>query len=231
MPLFWRPGLRWMENGACWLTPSMALCFSCKIMCTEKKRSSTLLSHGSVLHGLIWSMVSMSPRPHWDLRSHQAHTFERHLFIFRMQMQPTSKAISCREHTMCWSAPPGGWGPTYVRFRPLPPPTWTPAATHKHISLKRPTAATEGLSSHRTDVYPFCCVIYKGFNGGHLHKVCRRLRCSMCHMKAALRRARSNNAKSPPPALLSPAPFGTLPCPPVSGFKEGGEGGGGTREG
>lgn len=190
------------------------------------------MRHGSILHGLIWSMVSMSPRPRWDLRSHQAHTFERHLFIFRMQMQSTSKAISCREHTMwmCWSAPPGGWGPTYVRFRP--PPTSTlpspplllskpPAATHKHTSPKRKTAATERLSSHQNHVYPFCSVIYKGFNGGHLHKVCRRLRCSMCQMRAALRGARGNNAKSPPPALLSPAPFGTLPCPPVRGSKEG----------
>lgn len=116
-----------------------ALCFSCKIICTEKESSSTLLSHGSIWHGLIWSMVSMSPRPCWDLRSHQAHTFERHLFIFRMQMQPTSKAISCREHTMwmCWSALPGGWGPTYVRFRPpsYPPcPTSLPEPRQPHTN-------------------------------------------------------------------------------------------------
>ena len=122
-----------------------ALCFSCKIICTGKESSSTLLSRGSILHGLIWSMVSMSPRPCWDLRSHQAHAFERHLFIFRMQMQSTSKAISCREHTMwmCWSALPGGWGPTYVRFRPTPthpytpPIQQTPAATHKHFSKEK----------------------------------------------------------------------------------------------
>lgn len=122
----------------------------------------------------------------------------------------------------------GGLRPHLCQVQVLPP--WTPAATHKHISLKRKAAATERLSSHQNHVYPFCSVIYKGFNGGHLHKVCRRLRCSMCQMRATLRRAGRNNAKSPPPALLSPAPFGTLPCPPVRGSKEGGEGGGG-REG
>lgn len=106
---------------------------------------------------------------------------------------------------------------------------WTLVPTHKHTSLKRKTGATERLFSHRNRVYPFRGIIYKGFNGGHLHKVCRRLRCSMCQMRAALRRAKGNNAKSPPPALLSPAPLGTLPCPPVRGSEEGGGGGGGGR--
>lgn len=132
-------GLRWTVNWACWLTPSAALCFPCKIICARKESSSTLLSPGSILHGLIWSMVSMSPRPRWDLRSHQAHTFERHLFIFRMQMQPTSKAISCREHTMwmCWSAPLGGWGPTYVRFRPPHPPSNLNPGGHTQTHLSK----------------------------------------------------------------------------------------------
>lgn len=152
-----------MVKGACRPAPSPALCFPCKIICVEKENSSTLSSRSSVLHGLIWSMVSTSPRPRWDLRSHQAHAFERHLFIFRMQMHPTSKAISCREHTMwmCWSTLPGGWGPTYVRFEPPypPPPSspWTLTATHKHVSLKR--LATERLPSRPNHVYPFCCFI------------------------------------------------------------------------
>lgn len=142
--------------------------FLVKLYAQEKKSSSTLLSHGSILHGLIWSMVSMSPRPRWDLRSHQAHAFERHLFIFRMQMQPTSKAISCGEHTMwvCWSALPGGWGPTHVRFRfsPLNP------SGHTHtLSLKWKTLVTERLSSHQNPVYPSGSVIYMCFNGGHSH--------------------------------------------------------------
>lgn len=127
---------------------------------------------------------------------------------------------------------------------PPPPSTTTTAATttlnpsghtQTRLSLKRKTSGDrEAFLSHQNHVYPFCSLIYKGFNGGHLHKVCRRLRCSMCQMRAALRRARGNNAKSPPPALLSPAPFGTLPCPPVRGSKEGGrkrEWGRGGREG
>lgn len=186
------------------LTPSAALCFPCKIICAGKESSSTLLIRAPILHGLIWSMVSTSPRPRRDLRSHQAHTFERHLFIFRMQMQPTSKAISCREHTMwmCWSALPGGWGPTYVRFSTHQPPT----PLHVNPGGHTQTPQQRGFSHTKTRVYPFCCVIYKSFNGGHLHKVCRRLRCSLCQMRVALRGARSNNAKisSPCPPLLCP---------------------------
>lgn len=108
------------------------------------------------------------------------------------------------------------------------PPTPQPQGPHTNtFYLKRKTVVTKRLSSHQNHVYPFCSVIYKGFNGGHLHKVCRRRRCSMCQMRAALRRASGNNAKSPPLALLPPAPFGTLPCPPVRGSKAGG----GPREG
>lgn len=109
--------------------------FLVKLYAQEKKAQVHCWAAVPILHGLIWSMVSMSPRPRWDLRSHQAHTFERHLFIFRMQMQPTSKAISCGEHTMwmCWSALPGGWGPTYVRFRFSPHPE--PQRPHTNTSL------------------------------------------------------------------------------------------------
>lgn len=71
---------------------------------------------------------------------------------------------------------------------------------------------------------PILLLYLKSFNGRHLHKVCRRLRCSACQMRATLRRVRGNNAKSPPPPLLSSAPFGTLPCPPLRGSKEWGGG-------
>lgn len=97
------------------------LCVSLvKLYAQKRESSSTLLSNGSSLHGLIWLMESMSSRPRWDLRRHQAHAFERHLFIFKMQMRPTSKAISCGEHTMrmCWSALPGVLRPHLCQVHP-----------------------------------------------------------------------------------------------------------------
>lgn len=158
-----RSKLRRTVNGACWLAPPPALCFPCKIICVEKESSSTLSSRGSILHGLIWSMVSASPRPRWDLRSHQAHAFERHLFIFRMQMQPTSKALSCGEHTMwmCWSALPGGWGPTYVRFKPPhPPPLLSSLNPDGHTQTRLSKEAGDREASLTPNhVYSFCCFI------------------------------------------------------------------------
>lgn len=138
------------------------------------------MSNGSTLHGLIWSMARTSLGPRWDLRSHQAHTFERHLFIFKMQMQPTSKAISCGEHTMwmCWSAVPGGvgWGWRGGVEAPLVSGSGSPTPSHTHtphpvnpprphtniVVWKEKAVATERLSSHQNHVYPFSSFIYKG---------------------------------------------------------------------
>lgn len=129
----------------------------------------------------------------------------------------------------------GGLRPHLCQFSPSP----QPSCPHTNTLLQR-QGETEsaqargrqpGFSHTTTPVYPFCGVIYKGFNGGHLHKVYRRLRRSVCQMRAALRRASKDNAKSPPPALLSPAPLGILPCPPVRGSEERGGGGGGDGEG
>lgn len=172
-----------------------------------------LLSNGCILHGLIWSMVSTSPRSCWDLRSHQAHTFERHLFIFKMQMWPTSKAISCREHTMwmCWSAAPEGGGclrtPLMSGSGSLPLTHPSPAShTQTCLSKKKGGGGREAFLTPKPCL-PILQLYWQGFNGAHLHKVCRRLRGYVCQWRAGLKRARGNNARSPPPALPSLQPL------------------------
>lgn len=58
-----------------------------------------------------------------------------------MQMQPTSKAISCGEHTQCECARVYHWGargPTYVRFRVSPSLPYTlPTHTNTLLFLRK----------------------------------------------------------------------------------------------
>lgn len=77
-------------------------------------------------------------------------------------------------------------------------PAWTLTATHKPVSKE--------AGDREASLAPEPCLLLllphlKTFNGRLLHKVCRRLRCSACHMRASLRTVVGVTMPTPP--LLS----------------------------
>lgn len=123
----------------------------------------------------------------------------------------------------------GGLRPHLCQVQVLPPPrlpspSRTPAATHKHASLKRKTAATERLSQHQNHVYPFYSFIYKGLMEDIYTRCAGDWDAPCARWGQPLGEPGETMPDLLPPALLSPAPFGTLPCPPVRASEEG-EGG------
>lgn len=92
---------------------------------------------------------------------------------------------------------------------PLLPPN--PAShTQTSLSKKKGSGGREAFLTPNPCL-PVLQLYLQEFNGAHLHKVCRRLRGYVCQMRAGLKRAGGNNARSPPTALptLQPllAPF------------------------
>lgn len=123
----------------------------------------------------------------------------------------------------------GGLRPHLCQVQVLPPtppsiPFPNPGGhTQTRFSKKKDSGDREAFPTPKPCL-PILQLYLQGFNGGHLHKVCRRLRCSMCQMRAALRRARGNNARSPPSCPPLSCPFWHPPLSSSESLRGGGGG-------
>ena len=119
----------------------------------------------------------------WKASVYLKNANAAHLKGYKLQWTHNVSVLECSV---------GGLRPHLCQVWPSPQPVRP--HTHKHVNVEvykeiKSEGRQRGFSHTKKPVYLFHSVIYKGFNGGHLHKVCRRLICSMCQMRAALRRA------------------------------------------